>query len=466
MLRKHSQLLLSGLFISDMLVLSASWLLAYWIRFNWDLIPIERGVPPLEPYLRILPYAVVVWALVFKALGLYLPRRGASLIYEFRDLLKASTFSTMILILITFFVRDYSYSRVVMVYFWFLNVLLLWVSRSALRELLRLLRRRGYNLRHALIVGGGETGRRVAERIGENAWAGLRARGFLSDDHQVGEAVAGLPVLGPVSGLKEAVRQYDVDQVFVALPLREHEKMAQILDDMADETADIRIVPDLYEYVTLNASVDDFDGIPIVSLSESPLYGWNRILKRIADIGVSSVLLVAAGPLMGFIALLVKLTSPGPVFYRQERISLGGEAFTMLKFRTMREDAEAGTGPKWADPDDPRRTRMGAFLRRMSLDELPQFWNVLKGEMSIVGPRPERPVFIDEFRKTVPRYMLRHKMKAGITGWAQVNGWRGNTSLEKRIEYDLYYIENWSLAFDLKIMWLTLWKGLINRNAY
>ncbi len=466
MLRKHSQLLLSGLFISDMLVLSASWLLAYWIRFNWDLIPIERGVPPLEPYLRILPYAVVVWAAVFKALGLYLPRRGASLIYEFRDLLKASTFSTMILILITFFVRDYSYSRVVMVYFWFLNVLLLWVSRSALRELLRVLRRRGYNLRHALIVGGGETGRRVAERIAENAWAGLRAKGFLSDDHQVGEAVAGVPVLGPVSGLKEAVRQYDVDQVFVALPLREHEKMAQILDDLADDTADIRIVPDLYEYVTLNASVDDFDGIPIVSLSESPLYGWNRILKRIADIGVSSALLVAAGPLMGFIALLVKATSPGPIFYRQERISLGGEAFTMLKFRTMREDAEAGTGPKWADADDPRRTRMGAFLRRTSLDELPQFWNVLKGEMSIVGPRPERPVFIEEFRKTVPRYMLRHKMKAGITGWAQVNGWRGNTSLEKRIEYDLYYIENWSLAFDLKIMWLTLWKGLINRNAY
>ncbi len=466
MLRKHSQLLLSGLFISDMLVLSASWLLAYWIRFNWDLIPIERGVPPLEPYLRILPYAVVVWAAVFKALGLYLPRRGASLIYEFRDLLKASTFSTMILILITFFVRDYSYSRVVMVYFWLLNVLLLWVSRSALRELLRVLRRRGYNLRHALIVGGGETGRRVAERIAENAWAGLRAKGFLSDDHQVGEAVAGVPVLGPVSGLKEAVRQYDVDQVFVALPLREHEKMAQILDDLADDTADIRIVPDLYEYVTLNASVDDFDGIPIVSLSESPLYGWNRILKRIADIGVSSALLVAAGPLMGFIALLVKATSPGPIFYRQERISLGGEAFTMLKFRTMREDAEAGTGPKWADADDPRRTRMGAFLRRTSLDELPQFWNVLKGEMSIVGPRPERPVFIEEFRKTVPRYMLRHKMKAGITGWAQVNGWRGNTSLEKRIEYDLYYIENWSLAFDLKIMWLTLWKGLINRNAY
>jgi len=229
------------------------------------------------------------------------------------------------------------------------------------------------------------------------------------------------------------------------------------------------VVPDLIEFATLatlRGGIGEFEGMPIISLRDTPLYGWNKVIKKVADIVLSITILLAVSPLMLIISLLIKATSKGPVFYSQERMGLDGKIFNMLKYRTMAIEAEKETGPVWAAKDDSRRTSIGAFLRKTSLDELPQFFNVLKGDMSIVGPRPEREFFILQFRDKIPKYMLRHKMKAGITGWAQVNGWRGNTSLEKRIEYDLYYIENWSLRFDLEIMWLTIWRGLVSKHAY
>jgi exopolysaccharide biosynthesis polyprenyl glycosylphosphotransferase len=222
----------------------------------------------------------------------------------------------------------------------------------------------------------------------------------------------------------------------------------------------------VYGLASLRGGIEEFDGVPLIHLRESPLYGWNRLLKRSVDIVVGSATLVLVAPLMAAIAVAMKVTSPGPVLLRQTRMGLDGRAFSMFKLRTMQPDAEAETGPVWARPDDPRRTRLGAFLRRFSLDELPQLVNVLRGDMSLVGPRPERPVFVEEFRRRVPGYMLRHTVKAGMTGWAQINGWRGNTSIEKRIEYDLYYIERWSLAFDLKILVQTLWRGFLSKNAY
>jgi exopolysaccharide biosynthesis polyprenyl glycosylphosphotransferase len=217
---------------------------------------------------------------------------------------------------------------------------------------------------------------------------------------------------------------------------------------------------------SLRGGIEEFEGVPLIRLRESPLYGWNRALKRTLDLAVGGLALTLALPLMALITAAIKLSSPGPVLLRQERMGIDGRRFTMLKFRTMRTDAEADTGPVWAAADDPRRTRVGALLRRFSLDELPQLWNVLKGEMSLVGPRPERPVFVESFRRSLPGYMLRHKVKAGMTGWAQINGWRGNTSLEKRLEFDLYYIERWSLGFDLKILLHTLWRGFFDKNAY
>jgi Undecaprenyl-phosphate glucose phosphotransferase len=227
---------------------------------------------------------------------------------------------------------------------------------------------------------------------------------------------------------------------------------------------DVKVVPDLLQFIALRARLEDLDGLPIINVNDVPLHGFNSWVKRCIDIAVSAVALVLLALPLAVIAALVRLTSPGAVLYRQERMGLDGRAFKVCKFRSMDEGAEDDTGPVWARDDDPRVTGIGRWLRRFDLDELPQFWNVLKGDMSIVGPRPERPYFVEQFKHRIPQYMLRHKVKAGITGWAQVNGWRGNTSLEKRIEYDLYYIENWSVTLDLKIMWLTLFRGLFQRG--
>jgi Undecaprenyl-phosphate glucose phosphotransferase len=246
----------------------------------------------------------------------------------------------------------------------------------------------------------------------------------------------------------------------VALPLEAHARMLEVIETASRDLVDVKIVPDLLQFIALRARLEDLDGIPIINLSDVPLQGFGALAKRAVDIVISVaalVLLIIPGVL---IALLIRLTSPGPIFYRQERMSLDGSPFTVYKFRSMYHDAEAQTGPVWARDEDPRCTPVGRLLRRFDLDELPQLLNVLKGEMSLVGPRPERPYFVEQFRHRYPQYMLRHKVKSGITGWAQVNGWRGNTSLEKRIEYDLYYIENWSLSLDFKIMWLTVARGV------
>jgi Undecaprenyl-phosphate glucose phosphotransferase len=273
-------------------------------------------------------------------------------------------------------------------------------------------------------------------------------------------------VLGHPNAMTGFVREEAIDQVFVALPLEAYAQLPRLVEGLDDVPVDVRVVPDFSRYMNLKSSVEEFEGLAFICLQGSPVYGWDRVLKRGFDVLVAGALLLLMSPFLGLIAVLVKLTSKGSILYRQERMGLDGGTFRMLKFRSMRVDAEEESGPVWAQVGDPRRTRVGAFLRATSVDELPQLWNVVKGEMSLVGPRPERPVFIQEFRQRIPRYMLRHMMKAGITGWAQVNGWRGNTSLEKRIEYDLYYIEHWSLWFDVRILWLTLWKGLVSRNAY
>lgn len=429
---------------------------------------VTEGEVSFYQYIKLLPFVILIWAVVLRYFGFYLPKRGTSFVYELLNTIKTSTISVFILIVITFFYRSYSYSRAVMVFFWAISIFSLILSRGMTRQVLRWLRRKGFNLRYVLIVGANNLGERVLEKIKENPWTGFKVVGFIRES-SVPEGVKEInetEVLGDIDDINDIIKEKAVDQIFIALPLEAHKDLERVLRSLEEETVDIRVIPDFFQFMTLNAGIEDFDGLPVINLSESPLYGWNRVIKRVADIVFSSLILIILFPLMIVIAILIKLTSPGPVFYKQKRLGLGGEEFEMLKFRSMKVDAEKETGPIWASKDDERVTRIGRILRRFSLDEIPQFINVLKGDMSIVGPRPERPVFIEEFRKKIPKYMLRHKMKAGITGWAQVNGWRGKTSLEKRLEHDLYYIENWSLAFDLKIMWLTLWKGLMGKNAY
>ncbi len=466
MLKRHSQFIESLMLIADLLVISASWLGSYYFRFYWGPVLVYRDIPDVHPYLLLLGLIIIVWGIAFKAFGLYRPKRISSRLAEVRDIAKACTLAVLILIAATFFLKQFEFSRVVILYFWVFSIVSASLVRSTFREVLRVTRRRGYNLRHVLIVGEGVLARQVVERIRVRPELGLRISGLLTGDPEmVGQQVDGLRALGTYEQAGELAEELSIDRVFIAIPLEAYGRMEGILRGLENGTAAVHAVPDLHQFMTLRGGVEEFDGLPLISLQDSPHYGWSLVGKRAIDLALSSVTLLLAGPLLLLVAAIIRFTSPGPVLYRQERMGLDGRTFHMLKFRSMRDEAEEGTGPVWAARDDERRTAVGALLRRTSLDELPQLVNVLKGEMSLVGPRPERPVFIEEFRKRIPRYMLRHKVKAGITGWAQINGWRGDTSIEKRIECDLFYIENWSIFFDLRILWLSFWKGFIHKNA-
>lgn len=467
MLKKHSQLFESLLFFTDLVIIVFSWLLSYYIRFYGGFIPVEKGIPDLSLYLFLLAPIIIIWGFAFKGFGLYRPKRIGTHLSEVFEIAKACAVCVLILISLTFFFRQYEFSRLVFLFFTAINIVLLSAGRWIFRDILRYLRKKGYNLRYGVIVGTGEPAKGLLARMERHPEVGIKIIGALSSEPiEVGRSVAGIKVIDTAGRIRDIIGKYNIDIVFIALSWEEHSKVVEVLSGIGDEAVDIKVVPDIYEFMTLRGGVEEFDGMPILNLQNSPLYGWNLIMKRLADIFIAVFAILLLSPVMLTIVLLIKLTSPGPVLFRQERMGIGGDIFEILKFRSMRADAEQKTGAVWAKENDPRRTAFGAFLRKTSLDELPQFFNVLKGDMSLVGPRPERPVFIQEFRKNIPKYMLRHTMKAGITGWAQVNGWRGNTDIKKRIEHDIYYIENWSLMFDIKILWLTVWKGFVNRNAY
>jgi exopolysaccharide biosynthesis polyprenyl glycosylphosphotransferase len=370
----------------------------------------------------------------------------------------------VLIAIMSFVFRGYDYSRLAIGLFWAFSIVAVSLSRAVFREALRVARRHGYNLRYAVVVGGGELATEVMRVLRRRPDVGIEVLGVLSDKRDVPARDARW--LGGVEEIRSVLDRLSVDSVFIALPHDDYARLGTVLNGIGDDPVAIHFVPDVVSLASLRSGVEEFESIPFIHLRESPLYGWNRLLKRIVDLGLGAFALAVLAPVMIGIAVALRVLQGRPVLYRQERMGLDGQRFRMLKFRTMRPDAEDASGPVWARADDPRRTRLGAWLRRWSLDELPQLLNVLRGEMSLVGPRPERPTFVQEFRKNVPGYMLRHKVKAGITGWAQINGWRGNTSVAKRIEYDLYYIERWSLFFDLKILVLTLWLGFRNRNAY
>jgi Undecaprenyl-phosphate glucose phosphotransferase len=468
-LKERRQLFMSLFVAADLTVVVVAWGLAYVLRFLVPIVPVTKGVPSAVNYANLLPLICVVWGIVFHASGLYDPMRGASESTERRRVLRASSLAMLIFLALSFLVieKQYPLSRLTLLYFYVLSSGLLVLERATLREILREARRRGYNLRHVLIVGDGELALAVRDRMQRHPELGLKVRGFVTDDPaRVRSFVDATPVLGHWDEVSEIVAAGGIDQVLLALPFESLPHLERVLARLDGAAVDVKVVPDVERFVSLRSGIEEFDGLPIISLRATPLTGWHRVLKRALDVAVAAVALVLLSPLLLLIAALVKLTSPGPVLFSQERMGLDGRVFRVWKFRTMRADAEAESGPVWAVSDDPRRTPVGAILRRLSLDEIPQFLNVLRGEMSLVGPRPERPVFIAEFRRHVPRYMLRHMVQAGMTGWAQVNGWRGNTSVEQRIEYDLYYIENWSLVLDLKILMLTFVRGFMNKNAY
>jgi Undecaprenyl-phosphate glucose phosphotransferase len=463
--------------VSDLVMVFLAYFGAFFLRFSSGLFEPQR-LPNLEPYLLALPFIAFLWPWVFHTQGLYKPRGGRSGFDELFSVFKGTLLSGILLFGIDAYVRHYreknlivqerfQFSRIFVLLFLVLTVFLVSTGRNVIRSRIEAAHRKGKFISKILIAGAGSLGTLIAEKILAHSELGLKVVGFLDDDPEKrGAGVEGIPVLGTLAELPKVLSEERVDALYIALPPTAHGSTMALIETAGRECVKVRLVPDILQFIVLHAGLEEFDGIPIIAVDEVPLQGFHFLLKRFVDIVFSVVVLAVLSPVMLLTALAIYLTTRGPVFYIQERMGLDGNRFKILKFRTMKPDAEAETGPVWAVDNDPRCTRLGTVLRRTSLDELPQFVNVLKGDMSIVGPRPERPNFVLEFKEKVPQYMLRHKVKSGITGWAQVNGWRGNTSIQKRIEHDLYYVENWSISFDLKIMWLTLWKGLMHRNAY
>ncbi len=480
MVRRFNRLLVALHVLTDASIGVVAFVLAYLVRFELGLFDVTKGQPPFSQYVAVLPFIAVIVPLGFHLQGLYRLRRGRSRIDVFFNVLVGSIFAVVIGVVGTlyfqaYYVPDelknrgiYEISQLVWGLFLVTVIVLGYLARKVVREILERRWTAGLGLRRIMIAGAGTLGRMVADRMFEHRELGYQVVGFV-DDRAGGDHLGyrGLPLLGTLAEAPEIAVREQVDHLYVALPMEEHVKMLDLVEGASRECIDVKVVPDLLQFIALRARLEDLDGIPVINVNDVPLQGVNAFVKRALDIAISLVALALMAVPGLLIAWLIKRSSPGPVFYQQTRMGLDGRAFSVYKFRTMPLDAEDGTGPVWANDNDPRATRVGHWLRRFDLDEWPQFVNVLKGEMSIVGPRPERPYFVEQFKHRIPQYMLRHKVKAGITGWAQVNGWRGNTSLEKRIEYDLYYIENWSVSLDLKIIWLTVVRGLFShRPAY
>lgn len=458
--------------VSDMAMVTIAWTLAYLIRFS-GFFPTPRGIPDFTLYAKLIPFIWIIWFCVYSLLGFY-RRTGhhRSAFLEGLDILQSAAVATLALIAFTYIYEEYRYSRVVMALFVSLQPWLTMLGRSLIRKAIRRYRRLAPPTK-TLIIGSGEPLTTAIELAQIGQWSPHTLLGVML----VGEAEKcqesavmcqslGLSILPVPDNWTDYLSHSGATSVICAVPHRSYSFLDQHLEKLADQVTNIKIIPDLRRFTRFASAVEVVGGTPIIGINESPLHGMGQIIKRALDIGGAGLAILVFSPLMIGIAILVALTSRGPIFYQQERMGLDGKTFPMLKFRSMRTDAEQTTGAVWAKPDDDRTTPLGKWLRRTSLDELPQLFNVLKGDMSLVGPRPERPVFVAQFRRQIPGYYLRHKTKAGITGWAQVQGWRGNTSLEKRIECDLYYIQNWSVWFDLKILVLTVLRGFINKNAY
>jgi len=464
MLKRRSQVLCVWFLTWDLIITAVSWVGAYYLRFTTGWVPITKETPDVYLCWRNLPLVVLLGAVAFEITGQYTIHRLRRFREEVVAVFKGTALLSLLVMATTFYTHDPYESRATMLLFSALTAVGILTARRWSWWAIRWLRSRGYNQTRAVIVGTGRVGRKTARALRHAAWMGIKTVGFVED--RPNRWTSDLHVLGTIDDLPTLVQKYQVGHVFISLPLSRYDEARRVFNVLSQSLVEVRLVADVPNLAGLSLTTTNLDGLPVIGLRESPHFGLNVVVKRAMDIALSLVAIVLLSPVMLLVAALVKLTSPGPIFYRQERCGLNGQSFGMLKFRSMAVDAESQSGAVWAKKDDPRRTRLGTFLRKTSLDELPQFINVLKGDMSLVGPRPERPVFIRQFTKTIPNYMARHCVKAGITGWAQVHGWRGNTSLRKRVQYDLYYITHWNPWLDLRILWMTVWHGLVNRNAY
>jgi len=464
MIKRSSQALVVWFISWDLVLTAAAWVGAYYLRFNSGWIPLYKPSPEIYLCFRSIPLVMLLSVVAYHITGQYTIHRLRRFREEMIGVIKGTALLSLLVMATTFYRQDPYDSRATMVLFTMLTTSGILTWRRLSWYAIRYVRSCGYNQSLAIIVGTGRVARKTAWALRHASWMGIRNLGFVED--QPNRWTSDLDILGTTAELPRLISRYGIEHVFISLPLSRYHEARHVFDTLSQTLAEVRLVADVPNLAGLSLTTTNLDGLPVIGLRESPHFGLNVVVKRAMDVALSLAALALVSPLMLIIAALVRLTSPGPIFYRQERCGLNGQPFQMLKFRSMRVDAETKTGAVWTTKDDPRRTAIGAILRSTSLDELPQLINVLKGDMSLVGPRPERPVFIQQFSKTIPNYMARHCVKSGITGWAQVHGWRGNTSLRKRVQYDLYYITHWTPWLDFRILWMTILRGLFHRNAY
>jgi exopolysaccharide biosynthesis polyprenyl glycosylphosphotransferase len=441
--------------------------LAFFVGYQLRLRSEYENILPFASYWGMLLVHVFAVLIVFFFYRLYHRPRSLSYVDQFYSIFGATSVGMIISIALIsiFFKNQLDYPRLMMVYVWMLTILFTSVGRALQSRLQLSLQARSWGEERVLIVGTGEVGRVILQKIRRSPALGYRVAGFVDDEAKT-LAVQDSPVLGTTDDLPELISSLNINEVIIAMPEASHQEILKVASKCDRGRVTVKVFPDVFQIMATEVSIGDLGGLPLLTMRDVALRGWRLTVKRVLDFIGSAVALVMLSPLMMFVAILIKLDSAGPVFFTQERMGLDGKRFMMLKFRSMRADAEDETGPVWATPNDTRRTRLGTFIRRLSIDELPQFINVLLGDMSLVGPRPERPVFVEQFRQSIPRYMDRHREKAGITGWAQVNGLRGDTSIIERTKYDLWYIENWSVALDFRIIARTFINIFTDRNAY
>lgn len=421
----------------------------------------------METYFYALAFIIPGWIIIYYAFNLYTSKRTSKQRYEIWGIIKANTTGVSAFLIVLYLVNQPYFSRGMILVFFVINIILTSIFRVILRNALKFFRRKGYNIKHVLLVGYSRAAEEYIKRIVDNPQWGYDVVGILDDEVPAGTLFKGVKVLGRIDNIYEILPENKLDEIAITLSLKDYDRLEEMVSTCEKSGVHTKFIPDYNSLVPSQPYTEDLVGLPVINIRYVPLTNpFNAFVKRIMDIVGSLIGIIITSPLLIIVAILVKCTSRGPIIFKQQRVGLHNRNFNMYKFRTMKLQEASDEEKAWTIKDDPRVTKVGRFLRRTSIDELPQLFNILVGRMSLVGPRPERPLFVDKFKEEIPRYMVKHQVRPGLTGWAQINGYRGDTSIRKRIEYDIYYIENWTLGFDIKICFLTIFKGFINKNAY
>ncbi len=456
------------LVVIDAVLTGISFILSYFIKFYILEDGPGIGVLPIREYINLLFFLIPGYMFLYYQCGVYAPKRTVRRRFEIYGIVKANTIGIAALIIILYMVvKEINYSRSVMAIFFVLNIVLTSGSRIVLRKGLQTMRRKGYNLKHILLVGYSRAAEEYVKRILDNPQWGYVVCGILDEHIPAGTLYKGVKVLGTIGNLEIILPENKLDEIAITLSLQDYDYLEEIVGICEKSGVHTKFIPDYNSLIPTKPYTEDLMGLPVINIRHVPLTNTgNMMTKRIVDIAGALFGIILTSPIMLVSAILVKCTSRGPIIFKQERVGLHNKPFYMYKFRSMEIQDDKEEKKAWTVKNDPRVTGVGKFLRKTSLDELPQLFNILKGDMSLVGPRPERPHFVEKFKEEIPRYMVKHQVRPGLTGWAQVNGLRGDTSIKKRIEYDIYYIENWTLGFDIKIIFMTFFTGFINKNAY